>query len=149
MHHCNAIPKPAARDFANTAPYLGGPPGLIPAPLTGQSTGGVRRVTFTTTTAVPLGVRVGPNQWPIFAIEFIMTIIIRLFYCALIYNLSSFILTCQFSAVYRDSSIWIILSKDDNSCSSTGINDTPPPNSKKINSFLVSIFADLKKPTYL
>ena len=34
----------------------GGPPGLFPAPLPGQSTGGVRQVTQTATTAVPLGV---------------------------------------------------------------------------------------------
>jgi hypothetical protein len=32
----------------------GGPPGLFPAPLPGQSTGGMRQVTLTTTTAVPL-----------------------------------------------------------------------------------------------
>jgi hypothetical protein len=34
----------------------GGPPGLFPTPLPGQSTGGVRRVTQTTSIAVPLGV---------------------------------------------------------------------------------------------
>ena len=32
----------------------GGPPGLFPTPLPGQSTGGVRRVTQTTSIAVPL-----------------------------------------------------------------------------------------------
>jgi len=34
----------------------GGPPGLFPAPLPGQSTGGMRQVTQTPSIAVPLGV---------------------------------------------------------------------------------------------
>jgi hypothetical protein len=43
-----------ARDGKYCA-VAGGPPGLFPTPLPGQSAGGLRQVTQTTSIAVPLG----------------------------------------------------------------------------------------------
>lgn len=45
-----------ARDGKYCA-VAGGPPGLFPTPKPGQSTGGLRRLTQTTSTAVPLNVK--------------------------------------------------------------------------------------------